>query len=71
MGIVFDRDDAERDVTLTRDFFVPHKASQYGFDQIFHDLYGGQPRIEGYTANHWKPVLNYLQDARLRNYSGS
>ena len=67
LGIVFDHDDAERDVALVRDFFVAAKASQYGFDQIFHDLYGGQPRIEGYVANYWRPVLNYLQDAFPRN----
>ena len=63
LGIFFDNDDASRDAALTRDFFGAAKASQYGFDQIFHDLYGGQPRIEGYDANHWRPVLNHLQDA--------
>jgi uncharacterized protein YdiU (UPF0061 family) len=67
LGIVFDYDDAERDVSLVRDFFVAAKASQYGFDQIFHDLYGGQPRIEGYSANYWRPVLDYLRDATPRN----
>jgi uncharacterized protein YdiU (UPF0061 family) len=67
LGIVFDHDDAERDVALVRDFFVAAKASRYGFDQIFHDLYGGQPRTEGYVANYWRPVLNYLQDALPRN----
>ena len=67
LGIFFDNDDAIRDAALTRDFFGAAKASQYGFDQIFHDLYGGQPRIEGYDANHWKPVLNHLQDASPRN----
>ena len=67
LGIFFDIDDASRDAALTRDFFGAAKASQYGFDQIFHDLYGGQPRIEGYDANHWKPVLNLLQDASPRN----
>ena len=67
MGIVFDHGDAERDAALASDFFVAAKASQYGFDQIFHDLYGGQPRIEGYDANHWKPLLNCLQGALPRN----
>ena len=67
LGIVFDHHDAERDAALVRNFFVAAKASQYGFDQIFHDLYGGQPRIEGYGANYWRPVLNYLQDAFPRN----
>ena len=36
-------------------------------DQIFHDLYGGQARIEGYVANYWRPVLNYLQDSLPRD----
>ncbi len=67
LGIVFDNDDTERDAALARDFFVAAKASQYGFDQIFHDLYGGKPRAEGYDSNCWRPVLNYLQDALPRN----
>ena len=67
LGIVFDHDDTERDAGLARDLFGAAKISQYRFDQIFHDLYGGQPRIEGYVGNHWEPVLNYLRDARPRN----
>ncbi len=67
LGIVFDKDDAERDAALARDFFGAATISQYKFDQIFHDLYGGRPRVDGYAADHWKPVLNCLQDAHPRN----
>ena len=44
-------------------FFAAAKEVNTVLTKYFHDLYGGQPRIEGYVANHWKPVLNYLQDA--------
>ncbi len=67
LGIVFDKNDAERDAALARDLFRAAKASQCGFDQIFHDLYGGEPRIEGYDSDHWKPVLDHLQDSLPRN----
>ncbi|MDC3234493.1 YdiU family protein [Candidatus Puniceispirillum sp.] len=67
LGVIFDHDDTDRDASLTRDFFVAAKTSQYGFDQIFHDLYGGQPRTEGYVNNHWEPVLDCLKDARPRD----
>ncbi|NBP49538.1 MAG: hypothetical protein EBU63_09355, partial [Alphaproteobacteria bacterium] len=67
LGIVFDNDDAARDAALARDVFTAAKQSQYGFDQIFHDLYGGGARVSGYEDDYWQPVLDYLQDARPRN----
>ena len=67
LGIVFDSDDTVRDAALARDVFNAAKQSQYGFDQIFHDLYGGAARVSGYKDDHWRPVLEYLQDARPRN----
>jgi uncharacterized protein YdiU (UPF0061 family) len=67
LGIVFDNDDAARDAALARDVFTAAKQSQYGFDQIFHDLYGGGARVSGYEDDYWQPVLDCLQDARPRN----
>ncbi len=67
LGVVFDQDDVERDAALARDLFGAAKISQYSFDQIFHDLYGGNPRVDGYFADHWKPVLDCLQDAHPRS----
>ena len=67
LGIVFDATDAQRDAGLARDFFNAAKHSQYGFDQIFHDLYGGAARVRGYDDDHWRPVLDYLQQSRPRN----
>ena len=67
MGIVFDQDDVERDAALARNLLGAAKISQYRFDQIFHDLYGGKPRVDRYFADHWKPVLDCLQDAHPRN----
>ena len=67
LGIVFDAKDNQRDKALARDFFNAAKASKNGFDQVFHDLYGGMPRADGYDSDHWKPVLDYLGGASLRN----
>ena len=67
LGITFDSLDSKRDKALTQDFFGAIKAGQNKFDQGFHDLYGGTPRVDGYSSKHWQPVLNYLKDSRPRN----
>jgi uncharacterized protein YdiU (UPF0061 family) len=64
LGIVFDRQDSQRDAALARDVFTAAKSSQLGYDQIFHDLYGGTPRRAGYDADIWAPVHDCLADAR-------
>ncbi|MEK9583065.1 MAG: hypothetical protein VW174_08640, partial [Candidatus Puniceispirillum sp.] len=38
-----------------------------GFDQMFHDLYGGKARVDGYDDDCWRPVLEALQAAKPRN----
>ena len=63
LGISFNGQDSERDRALARDFFNAAKVSQNGFDQVFHDLYGGTPRADGYISDPWKPVLNFLRDS--------
>ena len=65
LGITFDTADDERDAMLARRFFIAAKASDTGFDQIFHDLYGGVPRCVGYNDDVWTPLLDILSDARL------
>jgi uncharacterized protein YdiU (UPF0061 family) len=67
LGVVFDGEDPARDAALARDIFGAAKQSQYGFDQIFHDLYGGKARIDGYEDDCWRPVLEALQAAKPRN----
>ena len=67
LGVVFDGEDPARDDAQARDIFGAAKQSQYGFDQIFHDLYGGKARIDGYDDDCWRPVLEALQAAKPRN----
>mgnify|MGYP004356794419 CR=1 FL=1 len=57
LGIAFDSVDDERDAMLARQFFSTARTSDNGFDQIFHDLYGGIPRCEGYD-DAWAPLLD-------------
>ena len=64
LGIAFETADDKRDVMLARQFFSIARASDRGFDQIFHDLYGGVPRCEGYDEV-WAPLLDTLSGARL------
>ena len=64
LGIAFETADDKRDVMLARQFFSTARASDRGFDQIFHDLYGGVPRCEGYDEV-WAPLLDTLSGARL------
>jgi len=64
LGVAFASQDAARDAALARQFFTAAKASTHGFDQIFHDLFGGVPRSDGYEGDLWKPVLELLGDAR-------
>ena len=65
LGIVFDTADDERDAMLARHFFAAAKISENGFDQIFHDLYGGTPRCSGYDDDVWVPLLEIVSGARL------
>ena len=67
LGIVFDEEDLARDTTLARDIFGAAKHSQCGFDQMFHDLYGGEARVGGYDEDCWRPVLELLQASKPRN----
>ena len=67
LGVVFDEEDPARDAALARDIFGAAKQSQCGFDQMFHDLYGGKARVDGYDDDCWRPVLDYLQTAKPRN----
>jgi uncharacterized protein YdiU (UPF0061 family) len=67
LGVVFDEDDPVRDAALARDIFGAAKQSQCGFDQMFHDLYGGKARVDGYDDDCWRPVLETLQAAKPRN----
>ncbi|MDC0993252.1 YdiU family protein [Alphaproteobacteria bacterium] len=67
LGVVFDEEDSARDAELTRYIFDAAKQSQCGFDQMFHDLYGGNARVDGYDSDCWRPVLEVLQDAKPRN----
>ncbi|MDG2489283.1 MAG: YdiU family protein [Alphaproteobacteria bacterium] len=67
LGVVFDEDDPARDSALARDIFGAAKQSQCGFDQMFHDLYGGKARVDGYDDDCWRPVLEALQAAKPRN----
>jgi uncharacterized protein YdiU (UPF0061 family) len=69
LGVVFDEDDPARDAALARDIFGAAKQSQCGFDQMFHDLYGGKARVDGYDDDCWQPVLETLQAAKPRNPS--
>ena len=64
LGIAFDTANDERGAMLAREFFNAAKASDYGLDQIFHDLYGGVPRCKGYDDDLWKPLLEILTAAR-------
>lgn len=64
LGIAFDTADGKRDAMLARQFFTMAGASDRGFDQIFHDLYGGVPRCEGYN-DEWAPLLDTLSGSRL------
>ena len=67
LGVVFDEEDPARDAALAQDIFGAAKQSQCGFDQMFHDLYGGKARVDGYDDDCWRPVLDYLQTAKPRN----
>jgi uncharacterized protein YdiU (UPF0061 family) len=67
LGVVFDEEDPARDAALARDIFGAAKQSQCGFDQMFHDLYGGKARVDGYDDDCWRPVLEVLQAAKPRN----
>jgi uncharacterized protein YdiU (UPF0061 family) len=67
LGVVFDEEDPARDAALARDIFGAAKHSQCGFDQMFHDLYGGKARVDGYDDDCWRPVLEALQAAKPRN----
>ena len=67
LGVVFDEEDPARDAALARDIFGAAKQSQCGFDQMFHDLYGGKARVDGYDDDCWRPVLEALQAAKPRN----
>jgi uncharacterized protein YdiU (UPF0061 family) len=67
LGVVFDEEDATRDAALARDIFGAAKQSQCGFDQMFHDLYGGKARVDGYDDDCWRPALEVLQAAKPRN----
>ena len=67
LGVVFDEDDPVRDAALARDIFGAAKQSQCGFDQMFHDLYGGKARVDSYDDDCWRPVLETLQAAKPRN----
>jgi uncharacterized protein YdiU (UPF0061 family) len=65
LGISFADVDDERDAALARQLFTAAKASAYGFDQIFHDLYGGIPRATGYHGDVWQPLVETLSAASL------
>ena len=67
LGVVFDEEDPARDAKLARDIFGAAKQSQCGFDQMFHDLYGGKARCHGYDDDCWRPVLETMQAAKPRN----
>jgi len=67
LGVVFDEEDSARDAALARDIFGAAKQSQCGFDQMFHDLYGGKARVDGYDDDCWRPVLEALQAAKPQN----
>ena len=67
LGVFFDEENSARDAELTRCIFGAAKQSQCGFDQMFHDLYGGKARIDGYDDDCWRPVLEALQAAKPRN----
>ena len=64
LGIGFSNTDNERDAMVARQLFTAAKASDYGFDQIFHDLFGGVPRSADYHNDVWKPLLEILSAAR-------
>ena len=57
-------DDQTQAPALCRHLFTAAKASKLGFDQIFHDLYGGSDRVGGYANDDWKPVLDMLAAAK-------
>ncbi len=65
LGIAFDTTDDERDAMLARQLFTAAKASDHGFDQIFHDLFGGKARSAGYDDDVWVPLLDILSGAHL------
>jgi uncharacterized protein YdiU (UPF0061 family) len=65
LGITFADVDDERDAVLARQLFTAAKTSAYGFDQIFHDLYGGTPRAAGYHGDDWQPLFETLSAASL------
>ena len=62
LGVTLD-DKAEASA-LCQHFFTAAKATKVGFDQIFHDLYGGSDRVGTYNADDWKPVLEILATSR-------
>ena len=57
-------DDQTQAPALCRHLFTAAKASKLGFDQIFHDLYGGSDRVGSYATDDWKPVLDMLAAAK-------
>lgn len=57
-------DDQTQAPALCRHLFTAAKASKVGFDQIFHDLYGGSDRVGSYATDDWKPVLDMLAAAK-------
>ena len=58
LGVTLD-DQAEAPA-LCRHIFTAAKATKVGFDQIFHDLYGGSDRVGTYNADDWKLLLEIL-----------
>ena len=58
LGVAGNSDDQDRDAALTRAFFTAARDSGYGFDRIFHDLYGGSARVDGYDTPAWHPFLD-------------
>jgi len=64
LGVAGVTDGQDRDAALARAFFTAARDSGYGFDQIFHDLYGGAARVDGYDSPIWHPLLDQLADSK-------
>ncbi|WP_438997430.1 protein adenylyltransferase SelO family protein [Candidatus Puniceispirillum sp.] len=58
LGIALD--DQTQAAALCQHLFTAAKASKLGFDQIFHDLYGGADRVGTYGTDTWKPLLDIM-----------
>lgn len=50
-------DKKAEEAALCRSLFTAARTSDFGFDQIFHDLHGGAVRRGDYTAPHWQELL--------------